>query len=113
VVAADAAGKRPRVTASRSSLLRAAACALAALAAAGCVSHSHAVGLGPTGTGEQSDRQFYLLFGLVPLNTVESQRLAGDLTSYTIETGYSFTDLLLTPLLLPLTVTSRTVVVRT
>jgi hypothetical protein len=112
VVPAEPAGKRPRVIASRSKSLRAAACALAALAAPGCVSHSHPVGLGATGTAEQSARQFYLIFGLVPLNTVESQRLAGDLTSYTIESYFSFTDLLLSPLLL-LTVTSRTVVVRT
>jgi hypothetical protein len=45
--------------------------ALAAFVAPGCVSHSHPVGLGATGTAEQSARQFYLFFGLVPLNTVE------------------------------------------
>jgi len=35
------------------------------------------------------------------------------LTSYTIETSYGFMDILLQPLLLPLTMTSRTVTVRT
>ena len=97
---------------SRPAALRAAACALAALLP-GCVSHTHTVGLGATGTGEASARQIYLFFGLVPLNTVETQRLASDLTSYTIETGFGFVDLLLAPLLLPVTVTTRTVVVRT
>jgi hypothetical protein len=93
--------------------LRAAACLLAVLVAPGCVSHSHPVGLGATGTGEASARQFYLLFGLVPLNTIESQRLANDLTSYTIDTRFSFVDLLLSPFLLAVTMTSRTVTVRT
>ncbi len=107
-----AAGKRPRVIVTTCSSLRAAACALVAVTA-GCVSHQHPVGLGATGTREDSARQYYLFFGLVPLNTVESQRLANELTSYTIETRFGFVDLLLAPLLLPVTMTSRTIVVRT
>ncbi len=86
---------------------------VAALLATGCVSHHHSVGLGATGTGVQSARQFYVLFGLARVNEVDPQRLAGALTSYSIETSFSFVDLLLAPLLLPLTATSRTVVVRT
>lgn len=78
-----------------------------------CVSHSHRVGLGPTDLGATSARQFYILFGLIPTNEVNVQRMASDLTSYTIETEYSLLDLLLQPLLLPLTMTSRTVTVRT
>jgi hypothetical protein len=39
--------------------------------------------------------------------------MAGNLTSYSIETERSFTDLLLMPLLLPVTVTTRTVTVKT
>jgi hypothetical protein len=101
------------VTAPLPKSLRAAACLLAVLAAPGCVSHWHPVGLGATGTGEQTARQYYLFFGLVPLNTVESQRLANELTSYTIETRFGFVDLLLSPLLLPVTMTTRTVTVRT
>ena len=54
-----------------------------------------------------------MFFGLLDLNEVDTQRLAGDLTSYRITTRWSFTDILLTPLLLPLTVTSRTVTVET
>ena len=92
--------------------LRAAACALAAVLP-GCVSHTHSVGLGGTGTAVTSSRQFYLFFGLVPINTVETQRLASDLTSYTIDTRFGLVDLLLAPFLLPVTLTTRTVVVRT
>lgn len=87
--------------------------ALVALLATGCVSHSHVVGLGGTGTGVSTARQFYLLFGLVSLNTIDTQRMAADLTSYTIETEFSFVDLICAPLLLPFTMTTRTVVVRT
>ena len=75
--------------------------------------HRHTIGTGPTGLGEQSARQYYVLFGLIRFNEVDPQRLADNLTSYEIESGYSFVDILLAPLLLPLTVTSRTVTVRT
>ncbi|MDO8349222.1 MAG: hypothetical protein Q7T30_03225 [Planctomycetota bacterium] len=86
---------------------------LVALLGSGCMVHSHNVGLGATGTGEQVARQYYWLFGFVRINEVDAQRLAPELTSYTIETKYGFVDWLLAPLLLPLTATSRTVVVRT
>lgn len=71
------------------------------------------VGLGATGSEFQVARQYYCLFGLLPVNDVDAQRMAGDLTSYTIETKFGLVDCLLAPFLLPLTGTSRTVVVRT
>lgn len=77
----------------------------------GCQSHAHRVGLGPTGIGAESARQFYFLFGLVRLNEVDVQRMASELTSYSIATEFSLLDLLLAPLLAPLTITSRTVTV--
>ena len=73
----------------------------------------HTVGLGATGSDEQVVRQYYWLFGFLQFNEVDAQRVAGDLTSYTIETKYGFVDFLLTPFLLPLLSTSRTVIVRT
>lgn len=84
---------------------------LLALSPAACVAHEHRVGVGPTGLGSDSQRQFYLLFGLVRTNEVDAARMADDLTGYSITTEFSFTDLLLAPLLLPLTMTSRTVTV--
>jgi hypothetical protein len=87
--------------------------AIAAFSAAGCVSHQHTVGLGATGTGAQTARQYYFLFGFVQVNEVDTQRMAPDLTSYSIETSYGFLDLVLAPFLLPLTLTTRTVTVRT
>jgi len=85
------------------------------LLAASCQLHTHRIGGGstlPPGVGEESERQAYLLFGLLRLNEVDVQRMAGDLTSYDIETGFTWVDFLLSPLLLPLTVTTRTVTVK-
>lgn len=86
---------------------------LLSLLSSACVAHRHSVGLGATGTGTTSARQYYLLFGFFQANEVDAQRMADGLTSYEIVTEYSFVDLLLQPLLLPLTLTTRTVTVRT
>lgn len=92
---------------------RLAALSLTAVLASGCVSHTHVVGLGATGSGSTVARQFYLFFGLFPVNTIDTQRMAPDLTSYTVETGFGLVDLALSPFLLPFTLTTRTVRVRT
>ena len=88
-------------------------CALVFVAflCAGCQVHSHRVGGGATGVGEDSTRQYYIFFGLLQLNEVNVQRMAGDLSSYDIRTKFSLIDFVLSPVLLPLTVTSRTVTV--
>jgi len=83
------------------------------LFAASCVSHRHSVGLGATGTGEQHARQYYIFFGFFSANEVSAQRMADGVTSYEIESKYGFWDLIMQPLLLPLTMTSRTITVRT
>ena len=92
--------------------LRVAALALLLLAGS-CVSHRHSVGLGATGTGTQTERQFYILFGVFQANEVSAQRMADGVTSYEIESRFGWYDFLLQPFLLPLTMTSRTVTVRT
>ena len=76
-----------------------------------CVGHTHVVGVGPTGVGSDSVRQYYLFFGLMPLNEVNAQRLTGDLAGYEIHSGYGAMDILLSPLLFFVTGTSRTVTV--
>jgi hypothetical protein len=77
----------------------------------GCSTHTHRVGAGPNGVGSESQRQYYLFFGLIRLNEADSQRLTHDAVSYEIVTEWSFVDILITTLLLPLTVTTRTVTV--
>lgn len=98
---------------STSSIRRCCLLPLAALLASGCMVHTHTVGLGATGSGAQVARQYYCFFGLVRVNEVDAQRLAPELTSYTVETSFGAWDFVLMPLLLPFTATSRTVVVRT
>ncbi|MBL8756691.1 MAG: hypothetical protein JNK15_25570 [Planctomycetes bacterium] len=93
--------------------IRGASLALVLPFLAGCVSHRHVVGLGGSDTNVVAARQYYVMFGLFAVNDVDTQRMAGDLTSYSIETGYGLVDVVLAPFLLPLTLTSRTVKVRT
>lgn len=76
-----------------------------------CSIHRHIVGTGPNGIGTDSMRQYYVFFGLLRLNEADSQRLTDGMTSYEVVTKLAFTDMLLWPFLLPLTVTSRTVTV--
>lgn len=78
---------------------------------AGCVVHRHRLGNGPAGAGEQTLRQYYIFFGWLRLNDVDTQRVTADLSSYAIETEFSLVDILLAPILLPLTMTSRTITV--
>ncbi|MEO6595175.1 MAG: hypothetical protein ABIP94_10525 [Planctomycetota bacterium] len=107
------AGKRERVKVSHACRWAPKLVLLGSLSGGGCVAHHHSVGLGPTGAGVEVARQYYWLFGFFSVNEVDPKRMAGDLTSYTIETEFGLIDLLLAPLLLPLTVTTRTVTVRT
>lgn len=84
---------------------------LCALPLTSCLVHEHRVGGGPNGIGSQTVRQYYLFFGLYRINEADSQRLTKDMTSYEVVTEFSFSDLFLTALLFPLTVTSRSVTV--
>ena len=77
-----------------------------------CYVHTHRIGGGPTGLGEESVRQYYIFFGALQLNDVNVQRMAGDLSGYEITTKRSFTDYLLFPILGWFTITTSTVTVR-
>ncbi len=110
---ASSAGKTRAVNVIPSARRSCSALLLPVLFVTACVSHQHTVGLGSTGTGVARARQYYALFGLWQINEVDTQRLAPDLTSYDVDTRFSFVDLLLAPVFLPLTMTTRTVTVRT
>jgi len=62
---------------------------------AGCYTNHHIIGDGPQGKTELSEKQWYILWGLVPLNTVDTNKMAGDVTDYEITTQHSFVDLLI------------------
>ena len=84
---------------------------LCSLSLSSCLVHQHRVGGGPNGIGSATTRQYYLFFGLYRINEADSQRLTKDMTSYEVVTEFSFSDFLITALLSPLTVTSRSVTV--
>ena len=69
------------------------------------------VGAGPS-TGQAAEaRQWYILWGLVPLNDVDSQAMAAGATDYEIQTEQSFLDVVMNIFTGIITVYSRTVTV--
>lgn len=85
--------------------------AASCLALGGCA-HVHQVGVGSTGVAEDTQRQYYILFGLYRINDADVMEMAAGQTGYDVYTRTGLYDLLLLPLLLPLTCSSRTVTVR-
>ncbi|NOZ08546.1 MAG: hypothetical protein GXO91_06665 [FCB group bacterium] len=84
---------------------------LLALFVVGCTTHIHTIGNGPQ-TGEMIQaRQWYILFGLVPLNEVDTHEMAGDAADYEIKTETSAIDILIGIPASYVTVSSRTVTV--
>ncbi len=62
---------------------------------AGCYAMKHTVGNGAQGSTTTSERQWYILFGLVPLNNVDSKQMAGDAKDYEVTTSFEFVDLVI------------------
>ena len=65
----------------------------------GCATHVHTVGYGPQSGVKATARQYYLLWGLVPLNTVDTNEMAGtdingnQIENYEIQTQYGAIDI--------------------
>ena len=51
-----------------------------------CATHFHTVGIGPQAGVTQVSRQYYLIFGLVPLNSVDTNEMADSAENYEIQT---------------------------
>ena len=66
-----------------------------------CATHLHNVGYGPQTGIKVTSRQFYLFYGLVPLNSVDTNKMAGTdlngnyITDYEIKTQTGPIDILL------------------
>ena len=76
-----------------------------------CSTHVHTVGAGPkTGQTEQA-RQWWILWGLVPLNSVDTDAMAGSAANYEIQTSATFVDGLISGVAGMVTVNCRTVTV--
>lgn len=52
----------------------------------GCSTHVHTVGTGPQTGVSNTARQYYLLYGLIPLNSVDTGTMAGGAANYEIQT---------------------------
>lgn len=77
----------------------------------GCEAHVHYVGKGAQGGATVKARQWYVLFGLVPINNVDTRDLAGQAENYTIKTEKSFLDIVINVFTSTVSVYSRTVTV--
>ena len=67
---------------------------------ASCNAITHTVGSGGKGNGKPGQydakkKQWYLFWGALPLNKVDSKELAGGATNYTVRTTNSFGDILI------------------
>ena len=64
-----------------------------------CATHLHTVGYGPQIGVKATARQYYLLWGLVPLNTVDTNEMAGtdingnQIEDYEIQTQFGVLDI--------------------
>ena len=92
--------------------LSTALCALALTSAlSGCYTMTHRVGNGAQGGSETDKRQWFALWGLVPLGEIDSQKMANGATNYEVETQLSVVDFLLNLFTVWVTITSRTITV--
>jgi len=79
------------------------------LFAVGCTTHIHNVGNGPQKQQITEARQWYILWGLVPINDVNTNTMSGGATNYQIKTEVNAIDILIGMVASVVTVSSRTV----
>jgi len=77
-----------------------------------CYTLTHTVGSGGSGGEKVEKRAWYVLWGLVPLNTVESKALAGNASNYTVTTSHTVVDVLINIVTGIVTIGSQTVSVQ-
>lgn len=78
-----------------------------------CATHVHTIGSGAQSSAEATQKkQWYALFGLVPITSVDTKEMAGDATNYTIKTEQTFVDGLISAIAGIVTINVRTVEVK-
>jgi hypothetical protein len=82
------------------------------LALSSCYTLVHTVGDGARGGQVTAQKQWYALFGLVPINNVDSKAMAGGAENYTITTEISFIDYVITAFTSIVTISVKTVEVQ-
>ncbi len=76
-----------------------------------CATHVHTVGDGPQNGSSSEDRQWYVLWGLVPINDVDSAEMARDAEDYEIKTEQDILDIAISVFLGWTSIHARTVTV--
>lgn len=76
----------------------------------GCYTHVHVVGNGPQGSTVETARQWYALWGLIPLGDIDTNAMAGT-ANYKIQTSQTPLDIIINFFTGIVTVYSRTVTV--
>jgi len=76
-----------------------------------CSTHTHTIGEGSITGREVSQKQWYIAYGLAPLNKVDTNEMAGDAENYEIITQTSFVDGIINLFTLNFSVSCRTVTV--
>lgn len=84
---------------------------LTMLTLVGCAAHVHKIGSGAQGSTQVTERQWYILWGLVPLNTVDSNAMAAGATDYTIKTERNAVDVIISLFTMLVTIHPRSVTV--
>ena len=77
----------------------------------GCQTHRHVIGDGAQEWRSMSERQWYAVWGLIPINEVDTQELAEGITDYEIKTETTFLDGLMNIVTGLVTISSRTVTI--
>jgi hypothetical protein len=78
---------------------------------AGCAAHIHKVGQGAQGSEKTEARQWYVLWGLVPINDVDTAQMSAGVANYTVKTEQSALDVIINIFTSYISVVSRTVTV--
>jgi hypothetical protein len=78
---------------------------------AGCMTHTHVVGGGAQTGDTVASRQWYILWGLVPLNDADTSVMSGGSSNYTIVTQVGGVDWLINMFLGSFSIVTRTVTV--
>jgi hypothetical protein len=78
----------------------------------GCFTNKHVVGDGAQTSATETARQWYALWGLVPVTDVDTQAMAGDTDDYTVVTQQKFLDLVIGAFTGVVTVYPRSVTVK-
>jgi len=68
-------------------------CMIMSMIFVGCATHVHNIGTGPEIGNKVTARQWYLFYGLVPLNSVDTNEMANSAENYEIQTQVGPTDL--------------------